>query len=143
MVKNKIGTLKIVASTGGLKLFDSDEWLNPAQKITDQGMNHLKSLKSKKVELLFNDKGKYTNIELYADDTIEASQDCASTQTTSTGPNTQTTNNQIKIIRQACLKVSGEVMKSFDSADDLNPKQLSAITIEMAEYFEAWVNRKC
>ena len=61
----KTGTLKVVASTGGLKFIGKDaEWMNPAKEITAEGMEHLKALKNKRVIIDFNDKGRYIRCEL-------------------------------------------------------------------------------
>lgn len=59
------GTLKVVASTGGLKFIgEGAKWMNPAKDITAEGMKHLNSLRNKRVVIDFNDKGKYIRCEL-------------------------------------------------------------------------------
>ncbi|MCK5281845.1 MAG: hypothetical protein KAK00_00385 [Nanoarchaeota archaeon] len=134
MYENNIGTLKIVASTGGLKLFGSDKWINPAQKVTEDGMKHLESLKSKKVLIKLNDNGKYVNIDICTDHDTKSTQNSAPRPMSP--PDTQTS-----IIRQSCLKVAGEVMKTRLKQVDDTTEQLSMLTIDMAERFESWVTR--
>ena len=140
---NKIGTLKIVASTGGLKLLNFEDWLNPAQKVTPSGIEHLKALKGKKVSIDFNDNGKYVSCNLCSDNVDIKS--CPSTENNSLqSPNTQTSiARQSSIVRQSCLKTAGEVMKSLNSTAGYDAGMLSKETIKVAENFETWVNRKC
>ena len=60
---NKEGILKVVAKTGGIKLADSDEWLNPTPEAKADVLTKLddvKKLLGKLINLEVNDKGQWS-----------------------------------------------------------------------------------
>ena len=139
----KNGILKVVASTGGLRLLGDQEglWHNRANKMTDGDLIQLKALKNKKVTITFNDKGKYINCEPFIEYNIDNSTD--SIEPERSKPQ-QAKSDYVKkdtmITRQTCLKVAGEVMKTIPPGD--NKDEAITATLKMAEDFEAWVTRK-
>ena len=59
-IMQKSGILKIVASTGGLKFLNSDEWMNPPKDfLSDMALKGIQGLRNKNVIVTFNDDGRY------------------------------------------------------------------------------------
>lgn len=140
----KTGTLKVVASTGGLRLFSDKEgvWNNPVKDITPEILEHLKALKGKNVVIIFNDKGRYISCEPNTADNKDIAtyptneEKSAPQQAKSDYISTQTSS-----VRQSSLKISIDLITAFGSRNN-NLEETAKEVTQLAEIFEKWVNRK-
>jgi hypothetical protein len=147
----KTGTIKVVASTGGLKVFDSEDWINPADKVTAEGLDYLKSLNKKKVIITLNDKGKYTKVDEDTGEnreipTYPANEQKSAPQSAKTDYEIKSELKQTSIVRQTCLKAAAETIKAgifpMPTEGYSTVKEIEDIVTGMAAKFEEWVNRK-
>ena len=131
-MKQLEGQLKVLSKNGGIKVGDSDAWINPTPQAKIDVLNRLeeakKELTGALVKVTIEDNGEWSGIEIISKSPL-FSQEQADRQTRDT-----------IIVRQNCLSHATEYAKMV-YRDAMTPLDVEKHIFTFAEKCEKWIWR--